>query len=107
MPDVFKENPSGPPEFAAGYLLKNGEMRFRVDAVERALAIDSLLCSEEQIEVFNYLKDTVINSKAIVRTYLEKHECLFINNKTMLHGRTRFTDQDRHLLRIRFNNRGV
>lgn len=105
VPDVFKENPNGPPEFTAGYLLKNGEMRFRVDAVERALAIDSSLCSDEQIEVFNYLKKIVINSKAIVRTYLENHECLFINNKTMLHGRTRFLDQNRHLLRIRFNNK--
>lgn len=104
VPDVFKENPLGPPEFTFGYLLKEGKMRFRIDALERALKIEPNLCTKVQVEAFNYLKGIVLNSKKVQYTYLENKECLFINNKTMLHGRTKFTDNQRHLLRVRFND---
>jgi alpha-ketoglutarate-dependent taurine dioxygenase len=105
VPDVFKRNLQGPPEFTFGYILKDGEMRFRLDAIERALAIDPTLCTKKQVDIFKFLKDTIFDSKKVIYTYLENNECLFINNKTMLHGRTKFVDPNRHLLRIRFNNK--
>ena len=105
VPDIFKENPSGPPEVSFGYLLKEETIRFRVDAVERALEIDSSLCSEQQIDSFKRLKRIILNSEKILYTHIENNECLFINNQTMLHGRTQFNDTNRHLLRIRFNNK--
>jgi len=37
--------------------------------------------------------------------FLQPKDLIFINNKTMLHGRGQFTDADRHLLRIRMNKK--
>lgn len=102
VPDVFKINPQGPPEYTFGHLLKDGKMRFRIDSVQKAMRLDASLFSSEHFSYFNFLSDIVLNSKKTKSTQLEKNECLFINNKTMLHGRTEFKDKKRHLLRVRF-----
>ena len=104
-PDIFKEDPLGPPEVSFGYLLKEEIKRFRVDAVERALEINSSLCSEQRIDSFKRLKRIILNSEKILYIHIENNECLFINNQTMLHGRTQFNETNRYLVRIRFNNK--
>ena len=101
---MFKVKPQGPPEYTFGYLLKDGKMRFRIDSVEKAIALDASFCSSEHLRHFHFLKELALNSTHIKKTQLANDECLFINNKTMLHGRTGFEDQKRHLLRIRFYN---
>lgn len=102
VPDIFKVNRNGPPEYTFGYLIKKGEMRFRIDTVEKAIALDPSLCSDAHLLHFNTLKQVILNSEHIITDKLKNNECLFINNKTMLHGRTEFEDKQRHLLRIRF-----
>ena len=106
-PDIFKIDADGPVEYVLGHILNKGEMRFRIDAIEQAFNLHPELFSDSHLKHFEYLKQTVLNSKHIKTMLLQDDECLFINNKKMLHGRTDFKDQSRHLLRIRFNKTSI
>ena len=103
VPNVFKKNKSNKPEFNYGPILRENEIRFRVDTFEKAIDYDKTLCSEEQITAYKELKKIILNSDKTNNFYLEEKDLVFINNKTTLHGRSLFTDEKRHLLRIRMN----
>lgn len=102
VPNVFKKS-SEAMEFNFGPLLKDNVIRFRVDTLEKALQARPDLCTEEQIEAYKVLKEIILNSPATQYFFLEPRDLIFINNLTMLHGRSAFTDPHRHLLRVRFN----
>jgi len=103
IPNVFKKSESENPEFNFGPILRENEIRFRVDTFEKALKFPEAICSSEQLEAYKELKKIVLNSSSIQQFYLEPCDLIFVNNKTMLHGRSEFKDAKRHLLRIRMN----
>ncbi len=103
VPNVFKMKGETEPEFNFGPILKNGEMRFRVDTIQKALDYNPDFCTEQQKEAFDYLVNLVRTTKYTKKFFLEDGDLIFINNKTLLHGRGSFTDSNRHLLRIRMN----
>lgn len=103
VPNVFKKDERKEKEYSFGPILRKNEIRFRVDTFEKAILSNPELCTEEQIEAFNVLKSTILNSEKLQKISLENRDLIFINNKTMLHGRSAFEDPERHLLRIRMN----
>ncbi|MFY0593567.1 TauD/TfdA family dioxygenase [Roseivirga sp.] len=107
VPNVFKKNESEEREYNWGPILRENEIRFRVDTFEKAIAENPDFCTAEQIEAYQVLKKIILESANIKRFYLEDRDLIFINNKTMLHGRNSFQDPERHLLRIRLNKKGV
>jgi alpha-ketoglutarate-dependent taurine dioxygenase len=107
VPNIFKKDSSEGREYNFGPILAPDEIRFRVDTFEKAIAENPEFCTPKQIEAYQMLKSMILNSDKIKRFYLEDRDLLFINNKTMLHGRSSFTDSNRHLLRIRMNKKGV
>lgn len=104
VPNVFKQT-QDEKEYNFGPILGLNEIRFRVDTLEKALTEKPDACTEEQIQAYYQLKDIIINSPSIERFFLNDGDLLLVNNKTMLHGRSQFSDPNRHLLRIRFNSR--
>jgi alpha-ketoglutarate-dependent taurine dioxygenase len=102
VPNVFKKS-SDELEFNFGPIISDGRIRFRVDTLEKALLARPDLCTIEQVEAYEILKDIILNSSATLSFFLEERDLIFINNLTMLHGRSQFTDSNRHLLRVRFN----
>jgi alpha-ketoglutarate-dependent taurine dioxygenase len=105
IPNVFKKNASVEHEFNFGPILRENEIRFRVDTFEKALSIKRDLCDEEQMEAYHALKKIILKTSKTQMLFLQPKDLIFINNKTMLHGRGEFTDADRHLLRIRMNKK--
>lgn len=103
VPNVFKKNQELEHEFNFGPILRENEIRFRTDTFEKALIHDPSLCSASQLSAYHELKKIIENKNLITSLYLEPGDLIFINNKTMLHGRGEFEDQRRHLLRIRMN----
>lgn len=101
VPRVFKKT-NEDIEFNFGPILSDGIIRFRVDTLEKALAARPDFCSADQIFAYNELKQIILNSSSISRFFLQERDLIFINNRTMLHGRSEFNDKDRHLLRVRF-----
>jgi len=107
VPDVFKQKSGDNQEFNFGPILRGNEIRFRVDTFEKAIERRPDLCSIEQIHAYKILKSIIVNSPAMQEFYLKEKDLIFINNKTMLHGRSQFSDNTRHLLRIRLNKENV
>ena len=107
VPNVFKKSKSEEYEFNFGPVLRDNEIRFRVDTCEKAISIRPDLCTEEQKSAFSVLKELILNSPSTKNFFLEANDLIYINNKTMLHGRNEFSDHKRHLLRIRMNKKGV
>lgn len=103
VPNVFKKNGNEEREFNFGPILRDNEIRFRVDTFEKAVMARPDLCTDEQMAAYYLLKSIILNSPSIKKFYLEACDLIWINNKTMLHGRSSFTDAKRHLLRIRLN----
>lgn len=104
VPNVFKKSDEEV-EFNYGPILRNNEIRFRVDTFEKALKFKKDKYTKEQIQAYETLKGVILNNSKTKTFYLEEKDLIFINNKTMLHGRSMFTDSDRHLLRIRMNKK--
>lgn len=103
VPNVFKKIASNENEYNFGPILRPNEIRFRVDTCEKAIKANPEFCKEDQKLAFEELKKLILNSPSTMEFYLKEKDLIFINNKTMLHGRTSFTDARRHLLRIRMN----
>lgn len=106
VPNVFRKETGDGPEFNFGPVLRDGEIRFRIDTFEKALVAAPNLCTPRQLSAFTLLKELVRSSPSTKTFFLEDRDLIFINNKTMLHGRGSFTDSERHLLRIRMNKQG-
>ena len=103
VPNVFKKHKSNKHEFNFGPILRANEIRFRIDTFEKAINFDNKICTQEQKNAFFELKKIILNNTKTLKFYLEEGDLIFINNKTTLHGRSLFTDKNRHLLRIRIN----
>lgn len=103
VPNVFKKDKSKKYEFNFGPILRPNEIRFRIDTFEKAIQINKSLCTKEQIIAYKALKEIIQNKNIRSSLHLNPKDLIFINNKTMLHGRSEFIDKKRHLLRIRMN----
>jgi len=104
VPQVFMKEPeSDTPEIVFGPILEQDEIRFRVDTVEKALEVNPKLCTDRQLWAFQYLVKLVRSTNRTKKFFLEDGDLVIINNKTTLHGRSSFTDANRHLLRVRMN----
>ena len=105
VPTVFKRTINEEPEFVYGPILTEDKIRFRVDTMIKALPYHDNLLSDTALKAFNALVEIVRESPRIQRFFLEPRDLIFINNTTVLHGRTAFSDHARHMLRIRMNKR--
>lgn len=103
VPNIFRKHTGDQPEFNYGPILRNNEIRFRIDTFEKALLAAPNSCTKKQLAAFDFLKNLVRTTKSTKKFFLETGDLIFINNKTMLHGRGSFKDAQRHLLRIRMN----
>lgn len=106
VPNVFKKSASDEVEYNFGPILRDNEIRFRIDTFEKAIDKNPEFCNQEQLDAYKTLKQVILNTSATKRFFLKSRDLIFINNKTMLHGRSPFTDSNRHLLRIRMNKMG-
>ena len=103
VPNVFKKHSSKKVEYVLGTILSSTEIRYRTDTIQKALDYHPSICTPRQVAAFHYLRDLVRHSAYTHKFFLEKGDLFLINNKTTLHGRGSFEDNERHLLRIRMN----
>lgn len=106
VPSVFSKQGETGYEFNFGPILRENEIRFRVDILEKALDLNPDYKTPDRMEAYQALKDIILNSPKTLSFHMENDEILFINNKTALHGRSAFQDSHRHLLRVRMNKFG-
>ena len=106
IPHVFKLNShQDSQEYNFGPILREDEIRFRVDTIQKAIELNPDFCTNDQIEAFDFLVSTIRSTAKTQKFHLDVGDLLLVNNKTILHGRSSFSDDRRHLLRVRMNKK--
>lgn len=86
-------------------VLSSDTIRFRVDVIERAYQKDPSTMDESQRAALDAIKRIIDESADVKRFSLQEDELIIVNNTKVLHGRSAFRDENRHLLRIRLRKR--
>ncbi|MDA0653094.1 MAG: TauD/TfdA family dioxygenase [Proteobacteria bacterium] len=80
-------------------------VNFNASPIDKALAHDDIEEDAAALEAFELFKETAMRDDLVFRTMLEPGDLQFLNNRIVLHGRTRFEDfpeleRKRHMLRV-------
>jgi alpha-ketoglutarate-dependent taurine dioxygenase len=78
--------------------------RWRKDKIEQGLAEHPWCATPEVREALDTVSAVLADPTGEFRVALPTDALVIINNHVAFHGRTAFTDPDRHLLRIRFHD---
>jgi len=81
--------------------------RWRKNGLRRGIAANPGCDTPEVQEALATVLDVLTNGPGEIRAVIPTDGILIINNHITLHGRTAFTDPERHLLRLRFHKPGA
>ncbi|MBZ8178626.1 TauD/TfdA family dioxygenase [Oscillatoria salina] len=104
-PSVFSENKNEDHIVFAPIICDERSIRYRFDTIERGLRHSKLSDEDIAIKIWalNFFRNHIEAHPSTMRLLLENGEMLFLENRTVLHGRTRFADPNRHILRVRMD----
>ena len=101
VPDIFKKEKENDFEYNEGYILQDDYIRYRSDCILECIKHESNILDKDQKDALEKVEEMLSKSMGVDEFTLQPGECLFIQNKKVLHGRTAFKDLSRHLLRVR------
>ena len=94
-----------------GYLyapvLSDEEPMWRWGRLRRGIAANPEFDTPQVRQALATVLDMLNNGPDVIRVVIPTDGILIINNHITLHGRTAFTDPERHLLRLRFHKPGA
>lgn len=100
IPPVFCHDPDVPEYNAATVFADRPKMRFRQDVILRGLDANPAPGNDEVRDAVNLMADTALSVRTTNRE-LPAGGVAFVDNHFALHGRSRFSDAERHLIRVR------
>lgn len=103
IPTIFRKKKDSNFEYNAGPILKGNKIRYRGDMINKCFEFAPHLFDAEMIEALSFLSKVLTSCNSTDELMLEDGDLLLINNESMLHGRTAFSDTSRHLLRVRLS----
>ena len=100
IPPAFSHDPDVA-EYSAGTVFGDRPLiRFRRDVILRALDANPAPGNDEIRDAVNLVADVALSLKTTDRK-LPPGSIAFVDNHNALHGRSRFSDAERHLIRVR------
>jgi alpha-ketoglutarate-dependent taurine dioxygenase len=105
IPDAFKKYADIAPDgcLYAPVLAEKPMWRWRKNGIRRGIADHPEYQTPEVRQALGALREQLANGPGEIRQVISTDGMLVINNHITLHGRTAFTDPQRHLLRLRFH----
>jgi len=100
VPPVFCHDADVPEYNAATVFADRPKLRFRQDVILRGLDANPAPGNDEIRDAVNLVTDAALAVKTTSRT-LPTGAIAFVDNHDALHGRSRFRDTERHLIRVR------
>lgn len=76
-------------------------VRFRHDCLMAGFALREDLRTNDRLWAIEHFRAAAESSEARLTYMLQEDEAIVMNNHTILHARTSFTDRERHLIRVR------
>jgi len=103
VPSVFKRLPDEQFEYCFGAILYDQNIRFRSDSIRQCLKFNPKFLNAKQYQAFNAVNEIISDPNNYQHLHLNDNDLIIIDNKRILHGRTAFTDKERHVLRVRLS----
>jgi Taurine catabolism dioxygenase TauD, TfdA family len=105
IPEAFKQSGNlGDDGYLYGPLLAETPMwRWREKGIRRGIAAHPEYRTPEVQQALDAVLDKIVNGPDEIRLVIPTDGILIINNHIALHGRTAFSDPERHLLRVRLH----
>ena len=105
IPDEFKKYANVAPDgyLFAPVLAEKPMWRWRNNGIRRGIAAHPEYQIPEVYQALGIMREQLENGPDEIRLGMPTDGILIINNHITLHGRTAFTDPERHLLRLRFH----
>ncbi|MFD1649763.1 TauD/TfdA family dioxygenase [Pseudonocardia alaniniphila] len=105
IPEVFKQygNVADDGYLYAPVLAETPMWRWRKNGIRRGIAAHPEFQTPEVQQALDAVLDKLDNGPDEIRLVIPTDGILIINNHIALHGRTAFTDPERHLLRVRLH----
>ena len=105
IPDAFKKYADVAPDgyLYAPILAEKPMWRWRMNGIRRAIAQHPEYQAPEVRQALDTLREQLVDGPNEIRQIIPTDGILIINNHITFHGRTAFTDPERHLLRLRFH----
>jgi hypothetical protein len=105
VPEAFKKYAAVAPDgyMYAPVLAEKPMWRWRLKSIRRGVAAHPEFQVPEVHQALDAVIDQLRNGPGEIRLVIPTDGILIINNHIALHGRTAFTDPERHLLRLRFH----
>lgn len=79
-------------------------VRYRADLLERGIRLAAVAADDPLLRALDRLREVLAGPALRETVRLETDQVLFVDNHRVLHGRERFADPGRHLLRIRMGH---
>lgn len=76
-------------------------IRYRTDTLERGFELHPECETPEIRRALDIFTEELLRPEPMITAFLERDSLLALNNHECLHGRSEFSDQDRHAFRIR------
>lgn len=83
------------------------EVRYRIDTLNRGLQLYPELDTPELRKAIGLVDQAMNNPDRLLQLAMASDSLQLLNNHTALHGRSPFSDYERHVLRIRIAERGA
>lgn len=105
VPSVFSRDANQVHFIFAPIISDRKSIRYRFDTIDQGLKYSNIseVDNIKQVWALNFFREHITSHSSVVKLYLEDGEILILDNETVLHGRTSFSDPDRHILRTRMN----
>jgi hypothetical protein len=105
IPEAFKEYADVAPDgyLYAPVLAEKPMWRWRKNGIQKGIAAHPEYQTPEVHQALDAVIEQLANGPGEIRQVIPTDGILIINNHITLHGRTAFTDPERHLLRLRFH----
>lgn len=106
VPSIFSKDRDNVHLIFAPIITEGNNIRYRFDTIQQGLRHGKSLERDNTMKIWalNFFRDHIENHSSTMSLSLANGTILFLNNQRVLHGRTSFTDPNRHILRIRMNN---
>lgn len=109
IPSVFtRDGQAGSTEVTfAPIFTKRPAIRYRLDTLQKGLEAYPELDVEDLRRALDIVNSAACNEERLVKMAMPADSLQLLNNHEALHGRTSFTDYNRHVLRIRIEEAGL
>lgn len=103
VPSIFtSEGTDEKIEISYGHIFSDKpKIRYRKETIDKGCIAGNILLTKEQEYALEVVEEILNYPKEEIKLFLNENEVIFMNNHELLHNRSSYFDEERHLIRVR------